>query len=761
MDTRISKMTKDLPRQAADFQGLNAPLHGANSASHDVENSIRDELLHHFQHHAPPSVMIFNVLLGLLPGFVMWPFASHSLIAFWFVCHAAIGLSNHFIYRSFRKQHLQETTVINNTGWYRAFCFGALVNGASWGVICSLLYTPDALLQSFFVILIAAGVSSGITTIQVSLRAGFMLFIIPSLLIPAVAIPLQHGNDSLFVAFLLIVYFGFLTHAGFGNRRMVIETIRLKFEKDQLLEQIQGSERYFRALIENASDLVIVINISGRIIFQSPSSNTVLGYRPEELEGLNLYDFIHVNDVDDFKKTIHYLEEHKQETKGGETRWLHRDGRWLILEGNGKIMDIDNSLVVINARDVTDRRTIEDQLRQEKIKAETANQAKSLFLANMSHEIRTPMHAILAMADVLNESKLSTQQSRHVSAFKEAGEHLLSLLNDLLDFSRIETGELNLSNAPFHLPQLIEAIFDLMWGQAKNKHIQLNYDMDPSIRPWHLGDPQRIRQIIVNLTNNAIKFTNEGEVLIRVSQRNSHPDNDRILIEVRDTGEGIEPENIGIIFDSFAQADKSISERFGGTGLGLAICKRLVEAMAGTLWVESIKGKGSSFYCELPLPSTDEPSELIDRRERDSAITAAKLPPVSILVADDSAMNRMVIEEYLRYTPCQTEFAFNGQEAVEKCALFNYDIILMDLRMPVMDGLAATRLIRQREQELSLSVTPIIALTAGVMSGDKESSFAAGCSDFLAKPVGKEELTRCLFKYLNKHGREEVKEGSF
>jgi len=736
-DTRQGR--EPLPTQSTNFRWLKGTPDLESQISRDVEYSLHNELINHFQHHAPLPVILAQVFLSGLVSTIMWKWSNHDFVIPWLVVHSLIALFNILIYRRYRN-----TKAENQRFWYLLFCFGALINGTSWGVASGMLYTPEAQLQSFFMILIVAAIASGVCTVQVSLRLGFLAFVVPAMLLPAVIILLRFGTEGAFLSFLLLFYFGFVTFAGFNNRNMVVETIRLKFEKDQLLNQIQGSERYFRALIENASDLVVVIAANGRIVFQSPSSRTVLGYRPEELEGSNLFDFIHVNDIEDFKKAASLLHENPEQTQRGEARWLHRDGRWLILEGHGQVMDIDKDLIVLNARDVTERRAIENELRQAKIKAETANQAKSLFLANMSHEIRTPMHAILAMADVLKETSLTAQQFRYVSAFKDAGEHLLSLLNDLLDFSRIETGELKLSNAPFHLPQLIETIFDLMWSQAKNKNILLNYDIDSAIRPWHLGDPQRIRQIIVNLTNNAIKFTDDGEVLIRVMNR---PEG-RILIEVRDTGEGIDADDISVIFESFSQANASIGDRFGGTGLGLAICKRLVEAMNGNIWVESIKGRGSSFYCELPLPATDEPSELIDQRERDSALTAAKLPAASILVADDSAMNRMVIDEYLRYTPCEIDFASNGQEAVEKVTLYSYDLILMDLRMPVMDGLTATRLIRQRENETQAPQIPIIALTAGVMSGDRDSSIEAGCSDYLAKPVGKEALTQVLFRYL-------------
>lgn len=730
---------------AGDFRWLKKKLNLDGKLSRNTELAIETELLDHFQRHAPAPVLMVNLILAASLVAVMWRWAVHSQLLTWLVLQTSIVVANGVLYRFFqgRANHSRQRS---NQYWYRWFCAGVTLNGLSWGLATAWFYTPAAHLQSIFMILIVAGISAGVTTVQTSLRAGFMLFIVPALLTLAFSAPLRFGLDEITVTALLSLYCCAISYTGFNNHKTVVETIRLKFEKDHLLAQVHGSEAYFRALIENATDLVLVVDVKGTIVFQSPSSRHVVGYRPEELVGLCLFDFVHSEDVHGMRSTLQYLCKYPGVSTGGEARWRHRNGHWLIMEGNGRSMDIDPSLVVVNARDVTERRAMETELRDAKIRAESANQAKSLFLANMSHEIRTPMHAILAMADVLRETELSNSQQRYVGAFKDAGEYLLSLLNDLLEFSRIESGELKLANAPFHLPQLIERVFDLMWVQAKNKNLTLNYLIEPSVRPWHLGDPQRLRQIIVNLVNNAIKFTEEGEIMIRVA--NGGPD--RIVLEVIDTGEGIENDKKEIIFESFRQASAVVGDRYGGAGLGLAICKRLVEAMDGQISVQSEKNVGSTFRCNLKLSATDEPSEWLDQRERHAAVTAAKLPPSHILVADDSAMNRMVIEEFLRFTACTLDFVANGLEALEKLRVNRYDLVLMDLRMPVMDGVTATRQLRRWEQDEKLASIPVVALTAGVSLEDRESALQAGCNDYLAKPVSKEELTLVLVKHLQR-----------
>jgi CheY-like chemotaxis protein len=380
-------------------------------------------------------------------------------------------------------------------------------------------------------------------------------------------------------------------------------------------------------------------------------------------------------------------------------------------------------------------------------RTESANQARNLFLANMSHEIRTLVHAVLAMADMLAESSLSGEQLRHVSAFKGAGEQLLCLLNELLDFSRIEAGELQLVEVPFHLPQLVQTLCDLMGCQAKSKHLGLHCEIEAGIQPWHLGDPQRLQQVLLNLVSNAIKFTHQGEVTIRLCSTGE----DEVLLSVSDTGEGIPADRHKLIFEPFSQGDASVAGRLGGTGLGLAICKRLVQAMDGQINVRSKPGEGSTFSCILKLKVIDESAERTTFTRPDRGAALAKLPKAHILVADDSAMSRMVVEEYLRQTDCRVEIACNGREAVEKISNRSFDMVLMDMRMPVMDGLSATRKIREHEQKQNVDQVPIIALTAGMDNHEREVVLEAGCSDYLAKPVGKEELMRVLLKFLVKH----------
>jgi CheY-like chemotaxis protein len=387
---------------------------------------------------------------------------------------------------------------------------------------------------------------------------------------------------------------------------------------------------------------------------------------------------------------------------------------------------------------------MEKNLCEAGIRTESADQARNLFLANMSHEIRALVQAVLAMADMLAETSLSGEQLRHVSAFRGAGEQLLCLLNELLDFSRLEAGELKLAEVPFHLPRLVETLCDLMWSQTKTKQIALCYHMDAAVNPWRLGDPQRLRQVLVSLVGNAIKFTHQGGVTIRLCSAGD----DEVVLSVSDTGEGIPEDRHNLIFEPFSQGDASVGERFGGAGLGLAICQRLVQAMDGQINVRSRPGEGSTFSCTLKLKTIEAPAEQSAQTLPGLSAAMAKLPKAHILVADDSAMSCMVIEEYLRHTECVIDTATTGQDAVEQYSLKKHDLVLVDMRMPVMDGLMATRLIRMYEQKQGLGAVPVIALSAGIANRERELALEAGCSDYLAKPVGKEELMRVLLRFL-------------
>ncbi len=381
----------------------------------------------------------------------------------------------------------------------------------------------------------------------------------------------------------------------------------------------------------------------------------------------------------------------------------------------------------------------EEELRQAVQKANAANVAKSEFLANMSHEIRTPMNAILGLTTILSKSQpLTDRQEKYIQTLATSGESLMILINDLLDISKIEASGIEIEHVPFRLDTLLDNIVQVQSVKADDKALSVHLDIDVLRGRAFIGDPTRIQQIVSNLVSNAIKFTDSGTITIRCTEP---PAGSNIYsISVTDTGIGIAPEKIGLIFNKFTQADNTISRKFGGTGLGLAISKRLAELMDGYIEVTSTLGAGSCFTLSLPLPAAAG----ID----DGDTPAVPEPPVRhdggrILLVEDYAPNVLVARTFLEMFGYQVDLAENGSDAVKKAGYNPYQLILMDIQMPVMDGYEATRRIRGKAEGLNAK-TPIIGMTAHALDGIREKCLAAGMNEYVSKPFVPADLEKKL-----------------
>ncbi len=506
------------------------------------------------------------------------------------------------------------------------------------------------------------------------------------------------------------------------------------------------AEKRLRDVTEAAGEFIWEVNTQGKYTYISDRATEILGYAPEEMLGHHPFEYVHPEDLEAVKMKSDEIVSQAIPFRDFEERMIKKDGSTIWAAVNGVPVKDDSGLFGGYrgaTLEITERKLNEKALIREKEAAQSAAIAKHQFLAMMSHEIRTPLNSVIGFAETLSCSDLKPDQRQQLEMIQRSGDALLELLDDILLFSRAESGNLTFSPEPTRIRDFIERVVELHAQAAKTKMIGLSFHVADLVPEGLMLDQMRMRQIMLNLIGNAVKFTSEGRVAVSVGGRPGEDGTFQLEVAVEDTGVGILQEKFESLFQPFIQADSSTTRKFGGSGLGLAICRRLADLMHGKIWIESSSPKGSRFLFSCSCKAVEAPE--IEKRSAHAHLPGVSDLGLRVLITEDNPTNSRLLQLILQSLGCESDTAFNGLEALEKHENAPYDVILMDMQMPVMDGISATVEIRELERRNpALSRVEIVALTANAMSGDRERCLAAGMDNYLSKPIRKPELEKAL-----------------
>ncbi len=508
--------------------------------------------------------------------------------------------------------------------------------------------------------------------------------------------------------------------------------------------QMRESENKLRIILDNSAAAITMTDEKEQIVSWNSFAQKLLGMGPQDLlcrQVSSLYP------PEEWKMIRSLNIRQSGFMHHMETKVIRKDGSVIDVDLSVNILKDDRGKIVGSVgmlQDITERKHANELILQAKLAAEEANSAKSVFLAKMSHEVRTPMNAIIGMIDLTLDTPLNEEQKDNLKVAKDAADNLLSLINDILDLSRAQAGKVVIEEIEINVPDVVKNVCKGLMVLARNKGVDVVWTIDPEIPRLLTGDPVRLRQVIVNLVNNAIKFTHKGKVLVNVKMKSLTKKDCELVFEIVDSGIGISSKNLPHIFDVFTDAHNTTARRYGGTGLGLAICKKIVEMMRGSIEVESIEGTGSTFRFVIifgyhPDAFGNATVEQKAGAESTQSAVPSELQNLRILLAEDNTVNQRIAIRILEKLGWKVTVANNGQEVLNVLNDQTFDVILMDDNMPLLSGIEATQVIRREEKQTGLHV-PVIAMTANAMAGDRERYLASGMDGYVSKPIDRNLL---------------------